>query len=132
MSEMSRPSKKFRPQDKADIRPRLLPCTTLALALMTGAAEAQPGSFQPSGAAAMSCGAWTAARRENNPLSWMSEQWVLGFLSGVGYAASQGGLDPLRGVDDQAVWAWVDNYCRDHPLNPLVMAVAAFRVAHPH
>jgi hypothetical protein len=99
---------------------------------MTGEAEAQPGSFQPSGAASMSCGAWTAARHENKPLSWMSEQWVLGFLTGVGYAANQYGIDSLNGVDDQGVWAWVDNYCRDHPLILLLTAAAAFRVAHPH
>lgn len=62
----------------------------------------------------------------------MAEQWVLGFLSGVGYAANQDGIDPLNGVDDQGVWAWVDNYCRNHPLNLVVTAAAAFRVAHPH
>ena len=109
----------------------LLPAA-LAVAMITGAAEAQPGSFHPLGAASMSCGDWTAARRENKPRSWAAEQWVLGFLSGVGYAGNQYGLDPLTGVDDQGVWAWVDNYCRDHPLDLLVIAAEALRVAHPH
>ncbi len=62
----------------------------------------------------------------------MSEQWILGFLSGVGYAGNESGLDPLIGVDDEGVWAWVDNYCQAHPLDLLIQAAVAFRMAHPH
>ena len=50
------------------------------------------------------------------------EQWLLGFLTGTADLAATPGviepgkLDPLRGVDAEAVWAWVDNYCHAHPL----------------
>jgi hypothetical protein len=39
-------------------------------------------------------------------------QWVLWFLSGIGFA---GIGNPLNGTDTDGIWAWVDNYCRDHP-----------------
>ncbi len=110
-----------------------LPLMLWFFVLMIGTAGAQPpGSFQPSGAATESCGSWSASRRANNVRSWVTEQWVLGFLSGVAYAASSSGPDPLTGVDDEAVWAWVDNYCRAHPLDWLLHAAVAFQKAHPH
>jgi hydrogenase/urease accessory protein HupE len=55
--------------------------------------------------------------------------WVLGFLSGVGFAAS--GLDPLNNMDGEGIWAWIDNYCRAHPIEQLSEATAAFVMEHP-
>ncbi len=60
----------------------------------------------------------------------VSEQsWILGFLSGVGYA--ERGKDPLHGTDVEGVSAWMDNYCQVHPLNDVADAGAAFVAAHP-
>jgi hypothetical protein len=57
-----------------------------------------------------------------------TEAWVLGFLSGLGVA---GVGDPLNGVDNEGVMAWIDNYCQSHPINRLVDAAKAFFSAHP-
>jgi hypothetical protein len=96
--------------------------------LISSAEAAQPGSYNMLGVGTISCGAWTASRREGR--ASLSEQWILGFLSGVGYEAG-GGDNPLNGVDADAVWAWMDNYCRANPLDRVAKAAAAFDAAHP-
>jgi hypothetical protein len=60
----------------------------------------------------------------------LPQQWILGFLSGVGYRG-EGVVDPLNGVDAQAVWAWMDNYCQANPLKLVHEAGEAFVTAHP-
>jgi hypothetical protein len=108
----------------------LLP-VALAVALMTVSAEAQQGSVPMLGYGLSSCGTWTAERRDKMA-SW-PEQWILGFLSGVGWegGAYPSGPIPLIGVDAQAVWAWIDNYCGPHPLDTIDTAGAQFVLAHP-
>jgi len=76
-----------------------------------------------------SCGSWTAARRDKVALPY--QQWVIGFLSGIGYAKPYAGLDPLKGLDGNAVYAWVDNYCGANPLNDISVAGNSFIWAHP-
>jgi hypothetical protein len=61
------------------------------------------------------------------------EQWILGFLSGIGSTGSSYGLNPLNGITDaNAVWGWMDNYCREHPLDNIAAAGEAFLKAHPN
>ena len=60
----------------------------------------------------------------------MQEQWLLGFLSGIGFMAL-GELDPLHGVPSEAVSGWVDTYCRGHPSETLETAARAFIQEHP-
>jgi hypothetical protein len=70
----------------------------------------------------------------------MVEQWVLGFLSGVGYGVGfietktnpAGNIDPLNGTDAQGALAWIDNYCHAHPLDQIEAASKAFVSAHPN
>lgn len=105
----------------------LLPAA-LAVTLLTGPAMAD---YRMLGAGGVSCGTWTADRRQppgSQILSHVNGEWVLGFLSGVG---SRGSQDPLRGVDADGVWAWVDNYCQVHPLQEVVEAATAFVREHP-
>ncbi len=83
------------------------------------------------GAGTDSCGTWTADRSTHPSVrSTQDEQWVLGFLSSIGYFDP--GKDPLNGLDAEAVWAWIDNFCHIKPLSPIVEAAGAFAVAHPH
>jgi hypothetical protein len=48
----------------------------------------------------------------------------LGFLSGIGYEGEEV-IDPLMGLDPQAVWAWVDDYCQAHPVEKIAAAAEA-------
>ena len=108
----------------------------LIAAVMSGDV-ALAGAFHAAGSGLQSCGSWTASRRAYVPggpathaaqTALQEMEWITGFLSGI---ASQGSLDPLNNVDVQGVWAWIDNYCRAHPLEAIGDAAAAFAVAHP-
>jgi hypothetical protein len=104
----------------------LLPAA-LAVALLNMSAKAQ--TYSAGGIGNSSCGTWTAARlRPNGSEAYSNGQWILGFLSGVGWTRE---YDPLNRVDAPGVFAWIDNYCRAHPLDPIADAGAAFVHAHP-
>jgi hypothetical protein len=97
--------------------------------LLGGAA---PGKYSMIGAGASSCGRWVADRSGQNLYDKVSdEQWVVGFLSGVGYESS-GPDNPLNDIDADGVLAWIDNYCRAHPLDRISKAAGAFTFAHPN
>ena len=99
---------------------------TLTIVLLTGSAQAQTHATSGQGTAA--CGFWTASRHDG--VASNAEQWILGFLSGIAYA-TRGKVNPLHKMDDQAVWDWIDNYCKAHPLDLIANAAGKFAVAHP-
>ena len=78
-----------------------------------------------------SCGSWTMDRSDGRAGDIIADQqWVLGFLSGVGYVP-ESTVDPLNGLDAFAVWAWFDNYCQTYPLVNLTLAAWVFAITHP-
>ena len=93
----------------------LLPAA-LAAVLVTGSVEAQ--EVDSVGVGASACGSWAAGRSDGR------EVWILGFLSGVGFATDE--TDPLNGLAPKAVWAWMDNYCRTRPLEKIEKVGEAF------
>jgi hypothetical protein len=108
----------------------VLAMAILAVAALISSAEAvQPGNYNLLGTGTISCGSWTALRRERQ--ASLPEQWILGFLSGVGYEGLDRGDNPLNGVDADAVWAWMDNYCQANPLDGVAKAGSAFDTTHP-
>jgi hypothetical protein len=116
------------------------PLIVLTALLAVGAAEAEVGAYHAIGAGNKSCGSWSAHRHEYNPggrptagtqASTEDASWVVGFLSGIGFVGEKGD-DPLNGVDADGVWAWIDNYCRAHPIESIARAASAFYFAHPH
>jgi hypothetical protein len=90
-----------------------LPFAVFTVSLMTGQMEAN--AYSANGSGTLSCGSWTANRRAGADSALQAEQWVLGFLSGIGFV-SQNGDDPLKHTDPDGVWGWMDNYCGDHPI----------------
>jgi hypothetical protein len=106
--------------------------TTLALAiLIVGASETRAEKMVTVlGLGNKSCGSWIEARRANNVTSDIFEGWIAGFLSGSNsIAAHTAGIDILSEAstqgDAQGLWAWIDNYCRAHPLNSIAAAADA-------
>lgn len=64
-----------------------------------------------------SCGALLAATgQERERLDF----WMLGFVSGAGYARMRSA--PLTPTDPDGISAWVQRYCADHPLDGMTRA----------
>ena len=100
------------------------------MAVLVVVADSSAG-YSLSGRGALTCESWTAARRNPNGLdASLNEQWVVGFLSGIGFMAL-GELDPLHGVDDQFVYDWVDAYCRNNPSEKIADAASRLIQQHP-
>ena len=99
---------------------------TLACAIIATAARAE---YMITGVGTAPCAQWIAARHSHNAGGF--EQWVVGFLSGVGFAKSNEGVDPLRTMNAEGAWTWIDGYCRDHPIGNVAEAAGAFAEAHP-
>ena len=112
-------------------RSRLLGVAVLAAVL--GLSSASPAAATDNvhliGAGMSSCEIWTADRTARNVDAVQDEQWVVGYLSGVAIWTPD--LNPMKGVNAQAVWAWMDNYCREHPLVAIKDATSAFVEEHP-
>jgi hypothetical protein len=98
----------------------------LALLMTSGAAFADDVRTLGAGANA-TCGRWSADRQSGNAFS--VSNWALGFLSGA--AAFSENLNPLEGLDSDAVLYWIDNYCRSRPLDKFTVALRAFIDEHP-
>jgi hypothetical protein len=74
------------------------------------------------------CGKWLADRQSGNAFSMSN--WALGFLSSA--ATFSRTLNPLEGLDSDAVLYWMDNYCRLRPLDKFTPALKAFVDEHPN
>ena len=99
----------------------------IALAVVVLITSSGAAGYSVRGNGTATCAAWTQASSDTRTAS---EQWVLGFLSGIGFMAL-GELDPLRGLEAKAVAAWVDDYCRAHPEATLESAAGVFIREHP-
>ena len=89
---------------------------TLALCVL---AASPSYAFTVLGAGAVSCGKWTQQRQNRNDMQIGG--WALGFVSGAN--AMETNIDFLEAPDADAVLAWVDNYCRSHPLDQVSTAL---------
>ena len=104
----------------------LLLATILGLSSATPVAAAD--TVRIIGAGTASCGDWMAKRTASSVDALQHQQWVLGYLSSV---ANWTDPDPMKGLDAEAVWAWMDSYCRAHPLATVSKAARAFVEGHP-
>ena len=91
-----------------------------ATALANGAAAQDKLVY---GAGMITCAEWQQYRSSGNrPAILQAQAWIDGYLSGSN--ASGNGPDFLMPKpSDIAYYAWIDNYCSQNPLNPLLQAV---------
>jgi len=73
-----------------------------------------------SGAGSRSCATWTEAQVDPSD-QLAAREWVLGFISGFNWASDSQAVP----VDNNALFALVNNYCLAHPEQPLVYATSA-------
>jgi hypothetical protein len=78
----------------------------------------QKGTYTNYGTGVSSCGRWIV---ETGDVHFMNVNWVLGFLSGVGYAATR----DLRETDSAGIDKWITKYCEEHPLDTVATAAQA-------
>jgi hypothetical protein len=72
------------------------------------------------GAGADSCGAWSA--QKGTALGNLNNMWILGFVTAVNRYALMIDDNVARGTNAEGLFAWVDNYCRAHPLDNIATA----------
>ena len=90
-------------------------CLMLGLLVQRSGGAAQRDQFMVYGPTEESCESWLAASgAEETALEW----WLLGFVSGADLMSEQ----PLRSSDSEGLAGWVDRYCAEHPLDPIVKA----------
>jgi hypothetical protein len=80
------------------------------------------------GAGQVSCGAWLEGRqipREQTPPGDHRregrEQWLLGYIT-ASNLHTPNHADLMAGTDPPGVYAWVDRWCRAHPLKTIYNA----------
>jgi hypothetical protein len=98
----------------------------MAAVLLMGTVPTPAQAYDYFGAGTLSCGQWLGDRQSASPQHVLNESWVLGFVSGVNSGAGGFGLSRLSNAgedtDAAGMFAWLDNYCRAHPLEKLVGA----------
>lgn len=65
----------------------------------------------------ISCGSWPAGKQLTDIEKAAKLNWILGFLSGKAFESD---TDLLAVVDVASISLWMDNYCRQNPLDSIV------------
>lgn len=105
---------------------RLILAVILAAGLMltSNGAIAAGEDVTVLGAGHSTCGNWTKERGaayKINAAVLAMQTWVMGYLRGV-FDGRKDRPDPLRLTDADAISGWIDNYCREHPLDSIYYA----------
>jgi hypothetical protein len=90
----------------------------IAVSLWVGSAQAE---YRIAGHGNVSCGEWQRHRKQPEGTLARAgvEAWVLGYVTRASYDED---ANLGQGTDHEGLWAWVDNYCRNHPLDTLAVA----------
>ncbi len=70
----------------------------------------------------VSCGRWLELQKNDVPRTLSLQGWILGYLSGVNASGVETTADFLKGIDQEAIMKWMDNYCTVHPLDSVSAA----------
>jgi hypothetical protein len=101
---------------------------TLTASILGGScwAMGSDGRFTILGEGANSCGTWLQERRAGRWLPMAS--WVLGYLTAYNQMVWKGGSNIAAGTDTDGIEAWLDAYCRQHPLDNISAATEALTI----
>jgi hypothetical protein len=77
------------------------------------------------GVGTLSCEVWTKDRADRaTEKHFINAAWVQGYLTAVN-VFGDGASHIAKGVEDQDIMAWIDNYCAKHPADSLTVAAKA-------
>ena len=89
-----------------------------------GAQKQPEADYRVYGQGALPCRDWVESQKAADPAkydaAYVHEVWLLGFVSGAGYA----GL-PMRATDSRGIKSFVDQYCAGRPEDNLSQAATA-------
>jgi hypothetical protein len=96
------------------IKQILLVCATFFCAI-NGEAKGQTTTIYGS----PNCGEWVTEKGNDRLLS---RTWLIGYMSGINITWDVTGKKPIENAlsvisSTAQVFVWMDNYCRDHPLD---------------
>ncbi len=82
------------------------------------------------GAGTIGCGEFVKERQESDVKSDLNSQWILGFISAINVRRNEENEDSVLGMDTDivSIELWLENYCREHPLEKLYKASKALIV----
>ena len=60
------------------------------------------------------CGEWIAG--QGLPNGYAARNWLMGYLSGLSMGSA---TDFLTNIDGDSIFLWMNNYCRENPLNSI-------------
>jgi hypothetical protein len=101
--------------------------TILIAANVQALAQAKSGKRNTIGYGTSSCKSWTEERAKANSLrAHGMKAWAVGFVSGANLVTKR--TDFLESVDAEALWKWIDKFCRAHPLERFLDAAIALTV----
>jgi hypothetical protein len=101
------------------MKSKLLTIAVGLLCVGAGATGQDLNQYMIFGHGTVSCGTWMAERGTMKKYSM--ESWVLGFVSGAGFA----GQKPLRNTDPNGIFAYIDTKCASDPLLNLAGAAGS-------
>jgi hypothetical protein len=67
-----------------------------------------------------SCGAWLDTR--DHVSRFDRESWVMGYITAYNRFALSADEDVAKGVDAKGMFAWIDSFCANHPLEDVESA----------
>jgi hypothetical protein len=97
----------------------------LALVLALPAASATAESVRIFGSGNDTCGAYLKAHQPSRSTVGFSEDnWIMGYVAAFETSELNGShhLAIAMDQDPDALVAWITNYCREHPLDPIYEA----------
>ena len=94
---------------------------TIALLAMLIGGTARAQQYKVFGHGNQSCGSWTEAKEETNLELIVFTSWLSGYLSAVSVWVETGS-GRVNETDIRGAVAWMDNYCRDNPLDSVAGA----------
>ena len=72
--------------------------------------------YEIRGQGTSSCGTWLEYRRDRDLLAFPIQAWLDGYITAFDRQWASENDHPLPDRDNNALYAWVDNYCMQNPL----------------
>jgi hypothetical protein len=98
---------------------------SVALTLWPANTQALPNDrdvYITIGLGTASCEYWTNARKKEEALGTTPRgSWVLGYITAVNLFGPWSS-DITQSTDTKGIWAWIDNYCAEHPFDSIAVA----------